>query len=151
MNTNDIFGDPIKAPGPSGINTGTVPETVARLFSFGINIIFAVAGLTLLILLLWGSLEWILSGGEEAKLEHARGKIVQALVGIILMVVVLVIWIFISTTVLGTVKFDNGNIRFTLPSIEQGTTNPGGGGNPGGANPQPTQSRGSGPGIFPGE
>lgn len=160
MNPDDIFGDPIKAPGPAGINTGSVPETVARLFSFGVNMVFAVAGITLLILLLWGSLDWIMSGGDETKLEKARGKIAQAITGIIIMVVVLVIWAFISTYVIGTVKYEDGTIRFNLPSINQGEggadpggggANPGGGGaNPGGGGANPGGGKPGG-GIFPGE
>lgn len=148
MNINDVFGDPIKAPGPAGINTGTVPETVARLFSFGINIIFIIAGLTLLILLLWGALDWIMSSGEEASLEKARGKMVHALLGMLLMVAVLVIWVFISANVLGTIKFNNGQIRFNLPSINGSGGNPGSGGgtNPGGSNPGGSNPGGGNPG-----
>jgi len=115
---SDIFGDPIKAPGPAGINTGTVPETVTKLFSFALNFIFAVAGIILAVQLIWGGLDWVTSGGDEAKLSAASAKIVNAIIGILIMVAALTIWLFITSNILGTIKFDDGNIKFTLPSIK---------------------------------
>jgi hypothetical protein len=139
---DDIFGDPIKAPGPAGLNTGTVPETITRAFSFALNFVFVVAGFILAVQLIWGGLDWVTSGGEEQKLAAAQAKIINAVIGIIIMLAALVIWVFIASNVLGTIKFENGGIRFNLPSINNGGgggTAPGGGSGPGG-------SGGTGPG-----
>lgn len=132
---DDIFGDPIKAPGPAGLNTGTVPETITRAFAFALNFVFVVAGFILAVQLIWGGLDWVTSGGEEQKLAAAQAKIVNAIIGIIIMVAALVIWVFIASNLLGTIKFENGGIRFDLPSINNGggTTPGGGGAGPGGS------------------
>jgi hypothetical protein len=132
----DIFGDPIKAPGPAGLNSGTVVESISRAGAFALNFVFVVAGFILAVQLIWGGLDWVTSGGEEQKIAAAQAKIVNSIIGIIIMIAALVIWVFIASTVLGTIKFENGGIRFTLPSINDGSGNGGpGGSNPGGSNP----------------
>ncbi|KXK10471.1 MAG: hypothetical protein UZ22_OP11002000775 [Microgenomates bacterium OLB23] len=117
---NDIFGDPIKAPGPAGLNSGTVPETISRAFSFALNFVFVVAGFILAVQLIWGGLDWVTSGGNDEKLATAQAKIVNSLIGIIIMIAALVIWVFIASNILGTIKYENGGIRFNLPSINNG-------------------------------
>ncbi len=121
MNINDVFGDPIKAPGPAGLNSGTVPDTISRGIAFAINFVFVVAGFIMAVQLIWGGLDWVTSGGDEQKLAAAQAKIVNAIIGIIIMVAALVIWVFIASNVLGTIRFENGGIRFDLPSINSGS------------------------------
>jgi len=149
---DDIFGEPIKAPGPAGINTGTVPETITRLVSVGLNFIFAIAGIILAVQLIWGGLDWITSGGDSEKISAAQGKILNAIIGILIMVAALTIWAFIASNVLGTIKFENGGFQFKIPSINSGSSsNPGGGNDPGGSiQPvDPIFPTGSGQGARP--
>ncbi len=117
---DDIFGDPIKAPGPAGINTGTVPETITRLVSFSISFIFTVAGIVLAVQLIWGGLDYITSGGDQEKISAAQSKMINAVIGIIIMAAALGFWAFIASNVIGTIKFENGGFRFNLPSINNG-------------------------------
>jgi len=140
---DDIFGEPIKAPGPAGLNTGTVPDTITRGFSFGLNFVFTVAGIILAVQLIWGGLDWITSGGDNEKIAAAQSKIVNAIIGIIIMVAALGIWAFIASNILGTIKFENGGIRFNLPSVNDGSSTPGGGGTSPGGSIQPVDP------IFP--
>lgn len=67
--------------------------TFADLLTFLIRFFFVIAGIAALIMLLWGALAWVTSGGDKEGVEGARNKIVAAIVGILLIVVALsVIW-----------------------------------------------------------
>ena len=37
-------------------------------------------------MLLWGAISWILSGGDKAGLESAKGRITNAIVGFVLLI-----------------------------------------------------------------
>ena len=45
----------------------------------------AIAALLVFMYLLWGALEWITAGGDSSKIESARNKMTQAVVGIIVL------------------------------------------------------------------
>ena len=49
-----------------------------------ITILFIVAALLALGFLIFGGIKWVLSGGDKSKVEAARGTIVAALVGLVL-------------------------------------------------------------------
>jgi hypothetical protein len=49
-----------------------------------INIALVVAALIALGFLIYGGIRWILSGGEKEKVEEARGTIIAALVGLVI-------------------------------------------------------------------
>lgn len=67
--------------------------TLSDLLTFGIRILFAIAGVIALFQMLLGALGWIVSGGEKDKVTAARDRIQAAIVGMILMVSVLsLIW-----------------------------------------------------------
>lgn len=77
-------GFKINVPRP----TGTI-QNINKLISGAITLIFLVAGLTAFVFLLLGGIKWITSGGDSGKVEEARGQIVQALIGLL---VVLAAW-----------------------------------------------------------
>ena len=56
----------------------------------GLGII--VAGLAVLIYLIWGGTEWITSGGDKTKTENARNRITAALVGLAIVVISWALW-----------------------------------------------------------
>lgn len=67
--------------------------TFSDLLTFIIRFFFVLAGLAALLFLLWGSIDWITSGGDKDKVESARNKIVQALMGVIVVIATLtIIW-----------------------------------------------------------
>lgn len=67
--------------------------TLSDLLTFGIRILFAIAGVIALFQMLLGALGWIVSGGEKDKVTAARDRIQAAIIGMILMVAVLsLIW-----------------------------------------------------------
>lgn len=65
---------------PAGILTPYTDLQV--LFNNAITLVFMVALILVLIMLLWGGIQWIMSGGEKERIEKARGRIVNALIGL---------------------------------------------------------------------
>jgi hypothetical protein len=67
-----------------------IPD-LAAILTFAIRLFFVLAGIAALFYGLWGAFSWVTSGGEQENLDKARQKIVAALVGVILVVVILAI------------------------------------------------------------
>ncbi|QQG44498.1 MAG: hypothetical protein HYW86_01105 [Candidatus Roizmanbacteria bacterium] len=82
-----------------------------------INLALIGGGIFMLIYLLWGALDWIVSEGDKEKVEKARNKIQNAVIGMLLVVISLTIFGVVSGDILGIVtKTDNGWI-INLPSL----------------------------------
>ena len=103
-------GDEINIPSPSLLPQG---------FSFGglisalISFVILVAFLAAFFYLLWGGFTWITSGGDEGGISAARNRIVQALIGLTIVVAVWAIFQLVETFFGITVV--SGPIR--IPSI----------------------------------
>ena len=89
----------------------------SEVLTFMVRFFFVLAGISALLYLLWGSLQWVISGGEKENVEKARNKIVNALIGVLVIVLTLsIIW------TLEQVVFDK-NLCFgitcpmTIPSL----------------------------------
>ena len=54
--------------------------------------ILVIAAILLLIYLIWGAIEWITAGGDKSKIEKARDKITQSIIGVIVLASVLAIF-----------------------------------------------------------
>jgi hypothetical protein len=78
----------LRLPGTSGTPTVidgpdikpallTIPGIISEL----LPIIFTIAGLILFAMLVWGGYDLLLSGGDSAKAQSARGKITTAFIG----------------------------------------------------------------------
>jgi NADH:ubiquinone oxidoreductase subunit 6 (subunit J) len=63
--------------------------------------VISIGAILVLVFFIWGALEWITSGGDKGKLENARNRITQAVVGLIILVGSFVILGFISDTFFG--------------------------------------------------
>jgi hypothetical protein len=50
------------------------------------NIFIIFGALIVLVFFLWGALEWITAGGEASKIEKARNRILQSLIGLLILV-----------------------------------------------------------------
>lgn len=91
--------------------------TFSDLLTFLIRFFFVIAGIAALIMMLWGALAWVTSGGEKEGVEKARDKIVAAIVGIILIVVALaVIWSMENIVFGGRICFGL-SCAVTLPEL----------------------------------
>lgn len=75
---------------PPSLGGGTSPSTelggqaIGKLISNIVGLIFIFSFLLAFLYLLTGSVAWITSGGDKAKLENARNKITHALLGLII-------------------------------------------------------------------
>ena len=55
------------------------------------------AGILLLVYLVYGGVEWLTSGGDKAKLESARAKLTNALIGVAIIAASFAIWKIVLT------------------------------------------------------
>lgn len=76
--------------------------------------IMGIGGLLVLIFFIWGALEWITSGGEKGKLENARNRITQSIVGLIILIGSFAILGFIGQIFFGE---DFSLLEITFPNV----------------------------------
>ena len=89
------------------VSTFSLGDLIADILSFAILIGFILT----FFFLLQGALAWISSGGDEGKVEAARNRITQAIVGLVLLASVWAIY----TLVGDFVGFDPTNLP--IPSL----------------------------------
>lgn len=53
--------------------------------------VFAIAALLVFLYLIWGAIQWITSGGDKGKVEQARNRMTQSIIGILVLASTLVI------------------------------------------------------------
>lgn len=110
MQPNQIFGT--IAP-PKG-----APTDLGTFIAGGIKLFIIVAGIFLLIYLLWGAFDWITSGGEKEKISKAQSKMTNAVVGMILVIVALTLFNLIAGNILNIITFTpGGGWKFNLPKL----------------------------------
>ncbi len=61
--------------------------TIGNFVNNALLIAFAFAILFVLIMLIWGAFEWISSGGDKENVGKARGRIINALIGLAVLAV----------------------------------------------------------------
>lgn len=102
-----------------GITNPVVGEfSVGELISDVISLFIIFAFIAAFFFLLWGGFQWITSGGSPEAVDAARGRIVQALIGLVLVVAA---WALFSL-VGDFLGFDFTN--FDLPVLGDGQTAP---------------------------
>lgn len=77
------------AGGTFSINLGdevktrvAVNEDLGSFVSKSFSAVILVAGLATFLYLVYGGIQWIMSGGDKGKLEEAKAKITQAVIGL---------------------------------------------------------------------
>lgn len=101
-------------PTPIEVKFTDIPGISADLGTVlgnAIRIIFAVATILVLFMLIFGALEWIMSGGEKEKVASARGRITNALIGLAILGLAFVI----ATVAGGIIGIDVFNVK--IPSL----------------------------------
>lgn len=68
----------------------------AALLGQILGIVSTIAVIILLIMLLWGGIEWITAGGDKSKIEKARNRITQSILGIIVLASVVVLFMIVQ-------------------------------------------------------
>lgn len=84
---------------PGGSSPADSPKQFAVTVATLWQTIILVGGLTFILFFLMGGLEWITAGGDKGKIENARGKITQGLIGLAVLAASYVIIKFIETAV----------------------------------------------------
>ncbi len=74
----------ITQPGDTGVQVGArTGSTLAQtLYNNAIVILFSISILALIIMLVWGSFDWIVSGGDKDKIKGAQKRITTAIIGV---------------------------------------------------------------------
>jgi len=112
--TDNIWGA-ITPPGPI---TGEPNVELGHLIGRGVRMTTIVAGLILLIYLLWGAIDWIMSEGDKEKLAKAQQKLTNAVIGIIIIFIVISLWGFITGDILGIITRDpDGTWHIPFPTF----------------------------------
>lgn len=95
----DVFGT-ISPPPAIKDFTGTDTTGAAGLsqfFSNFITLIYSLAAVVLILMILWGAFDWMISEGDKEKVAAAQRKLINAFIGIVLFAVA-----FAIIQVLGT-------------------------------------------------
>jgi hypothetical protein len=105
LNAVDTFAQGTIQIAPQKPDEVNAPTNIQALVNNVIRIFFVVGGVMVVIMLLWGAVEWIMSGGNKEKVAAARGKIINALIGL----VILALAFLIANVVGGAIGFNPFN------------------------------------------
>ena len=106
MNPNSIqISPPVLNGNPVGYTS------IADFLNKAITLAFIIAVIAVLIMLVWGAIQWIFSGGEKEAVAAARGRIINALIGLAILAVA-----FAIAGVAGQFLGFNIFQRFDIPS-----------------------------------
>ncbi|MBI3103502.1 hypothetical protein HYZ05_01020 [Candidatus Daviesbacteria bacterium] len=81
----DTFGT--ISPPPEIQRFGFGAEGISKFLNNLIALIYSLAAVVLILMLLWGAWDWLTSEGDKEKLESAKRKIINAIIGILLFAV----------------------------------------------------------------
>ncbi len=81
------FAQSIKVDKPTIGNNPVGYTDLGDFINKSVSLVFIVAVIAVLIMLVWGGLQWILSGGEKEAVGEARRRIVNALIGLAILAV----------------------------------------------------------------
>lgn len=114
----DIFGQISPPPGSPG-GSGDPISGLSKIISVGLQLFLVIAAVLMLIYLLWGGLDWITSSGEKEKLLKAQNKLLNAVIGMIVIIAAFTIFTLITGTILGNKIIDTsgGGWRLIIPTI----------------------------------
>lgn len=101
----------------SSDNTG-VTGLIGSIIGKGITLALIVGGLFVLMYLIWGGIDWITSEGDKEKLAKAQKKMLNAIIGIIVIAVSATIFGTVAGDILGIVqRTPDGSWTFVLPQL----------------------------------
>ncbi len=98
---------------PAGVGSPT-GFTIESIVQWAITAIIVVAGLIFFFMLIIGGLRWVLSGGDKAQTEAARGQITAALIGLVIIFSAWAIATLVSNV------FGVNILNLTIPAIGGG-------------------------------
>lgn len=98
-------------------STGTPGTLVNNALQTVIAIFFTVGAIGLIVMLMWGAVQWILSGGDKEALSKAKGRITNALIGITLLALT-----FVIVEIVGGIIGFNPLGPLSIPSFTDSST-----------------------------
>jgi len=106
-------------------NSGQVGATIlTRYIGLGVQTAITVGALAVLVYFFLGAIRWITAGGDKGSLEKARDQMIQAAVGLLVLVSLIAIIDFIGPILFGfdilELNFIN-QIRTTAPAAPPGS------------------------------
>lgn len=106
-------------PAFADTNVNPCPGTLTGVCDTGFNIqkfvgdalsyLFVFGAIIALIFLIWGGIRWIMSGGDKAKVEAARGTIIGAIIGLVIVFASYIIIFFVLDALFG-IKLNQLNL-----------------------------------------
>lgn len=82
---------------PSEIGSRSGGLALATLIASLWRAIIVLGGIALLLYLVWGGIEWIMAGSDSGKLESAKQRMTQAVVGMAILAATVAIAVFIGS------------------------------------------------------
>lgn len=79
------FTPPTKLANPITTPDGALTD-MERIISLGLGTLTTLAGIFFIIVFLDGCITWVVSGGDKGKLESARGKMLNGVLGLVLII-----------------------------------------------------------------
>lgn len=83
-----VFALQVTAPSDQGIAGSTAPGIIITSV---LRIVYAVGAVMVLFMLIFGAFQWITSGGDKEAVQKARSRITNALIGLAILALSLVI------------------------------------------------------------
>jgi hypothetical protein len=117
--TNSVFAQASNQIRIARPNVGYA--TISAFINAALRMAFIIALIAVLVMLIWGALEWIFSGGSKDGINGARNRILHALIGLAVLAVAFALvslaGSFVGIDLLGTLTVPSpGNETPPLPT-----------------------------------
>ena len=103
-----------KQAGGLDISKDTAVNNLGTLINNSLTLFFTVGGIGFMIMIIWGAVSWILSGGDKEKIAGARKRITTSIIGLVLLSSVFVIMLVLGQ-ILGIGSLYSG--QFTIKGL----------------------------------
>lgn len=78
-----VIGELEAPPFITGIGTGA--QGISKILTNLVNLAYVIASIIFIFMIVWGSIQWITSGGDKEAIQKARGRITNAIIGMVLL------------------------------------------------------------------
>lgn len=89
-------------------SSGDANTSFGALITQVLNIVLVIGTIAVLFFLILGAIEWITAGGDSGKIQKAREKMTQAIIGLVVMISIVAIMMFVQQ-LLGICIINFGN------------------------------------------
>ncbi|MCB9813463.1 MAG: hypothetical protein H6772_03590 [Pseudomonadales bacterium] len=94
------IGDAAKSaavPGTADYDSADPEGSFGILVGKALNIAIVIGAILVFGYLIWGGVEWITSGGDKGKIENARNRITQSIIGLLILASVVALFVFVQS------------------------------------------------------